>query len=208
MLVDKYFVKEIKRYEEKTKSSVLDLLRTLSFSNIIALIKLGNRNISEEMAAGMLDVYLENHTLLDALKEIRQVMFGESDEENENGQSVDISEFKTLTEVYNKMCFEIMTVGISYSEFWNFSTTDMYDAFNACTIKLERDINNELSLGYNSAAMIAAAVWGKLPKEAPHVELVNKPETTTYVEGYGELTSSELRDLMKMKAQVAMTEGR
>lgn len=209
MLVDKYFLKDIKRFEELRRTSILDVLRNLSISSILILIQLGNRNCNEEKAAEMLDAYLladENNTLLTALKEIRFVMFGEDSEDNKDG-SIDISSFKNLTEVYTKMCFELMSIGISYSEFWQFSTTDMYDAFEACSIKQENDINNALSLGYSQAGLIAAAVWGKLPKEVPHVTLADKPETTTYVEGYGELTASELRDVMKMKAQVAVTGG-
>lgn len=199
MLVEKYYVKEIREYEEMTGISVISILKEQDFDGLVDLIRLGlPSKPTKDKCYDLLDNYLlQGHDLIDVFEEVRQCLFGDPVDEDEEG--INLSEFEYLTDAYNKMCFDIMSVGISYNEFWNFSTRDMYDAFNACTQKIENDINRQLSLAYNSAALIGASVWGKLPKKVPQVDLVDHSKEVVQTE-YGEMTRGEYNDLVKMQA--------
>lgn len=200
MLVEKYYVKEIREYEEMTGISVISILKGQDFDGLVDLIRLGlPSKPTKDKCYDLLDSYLlQGHDLIDVFEEVRQCLFGDPVDEDEE-EGINLNEFEYLTDAYNKMCFDIMSVGISYNEFWNFSTRDMYDAFNACTQKIENDINRQLSLAYNSAALIGASVWGKLPKKIPQVDLVDHSKEVVQTE-YGEMTRGEYNDLVKMQA--------
>ena len=207
MLVTKFYIKDIKKFEEEEHKSVIDILSSLDLDGLADLIVLGNMGqIDKDQAFDLLDMFVQDHNLIEAFEDVKRTLFGPDPEDGEPG--VDITDYKNLTEVYTKMCFELMSVGIQYGEFWQFSTTEMYDAFNACNIKMENDINAKLSMAYNEAALIASAVWGKLPKEAPKVSLVERGEKIIHTEEYGDLTESEFRDVCKAAALVAQTGGK
>ena len=201
MLVEKYYVKDIKEYEERTGMSVISILKEQDFDGLVDLIRLGMQSKqTKDKCYDILDQYLlQGHDLLDVFEEVRQCLFGDQMTEEEQEDGINLEEFEYLTDAYNKMCFDIMSVGISYNEFWNFSTRDMYDAFNSCAQKIENDINRQLSLAYNSAALIGASVWGKLPKKVPQVDLVDHSSEIVQTE-YGEMTRGEYNDLVKMQA--------
>lgn len=201
MLVDKYYVKDIKEFEELTGKSVISILKEQDFDGLVDLIRLGMQSKpTKDKCYDILDQYLlQGHDLLDVFEEVRQCLFGDQMTEEEQEDGIDLEEFEYLTDAYNKMCFDIMSVGISYNEFWSFSTRDMYDAFNSCAQKIENDINRQLSLAYNSAALIGASVWGKLPKKVPQVDLVDHSNEIVQTE-YGEMTRGEYNDLVKMQA--------
>ena len=201
MLVDKYYVKDIKEFEELTGKSVISILKEQDFDGLVDLIRLGMQSKpTKDKCYDILDQYLlQGHDLLDVFEEVRQCLFGDQMTEEEQEDGINLEEFEYLTDAYNKMCFDIMSVGISYNEFWSFSTRDMYDAFNSCAQKIENDINRQLSLAYNSAALIGASVWGKLPKKVPQVDLVDHSSEIVQTE-YGEMTRGEYNDLVKMQA--------
>ena len=201
MLVEKYYVKDIRDYEEMTGISVISILKEQDFDGLVDLIRLGlPSKPTKDKCYDMLDSYLlQGNDLIDVFEEVRQCLFGDPINEEDEEEGINLNEFKFLTDAYNKMCFDIMSVGISYNEFWNFSTRDMYDAFNSCTQKIENDINRQLSLAYNSAALIGASVWGKLPKKVPQVDLVDHSKEVVQTE-YGERTRGEYNDLVKMQA--------
>ena len=201
MLVDKYYVKDIKEFEELTGKSVISILKEQDFDGLVDLIRLGMQSKpTKDKCYDILDQYLlQGHDLLDVFEEVRQCLFGDQMTEEEQEDGINLEEFEYLTDAYNKMCFDIMSVGISYNEFWSFSTRDMYDAFNSCAQKIENDINRQLSLAYNSAALIGASVWGKLPKKVPQVDLVDHSNEIVQTE-YGEMTRGEYNDLVKMQA--------
>ena len=201
MLVDKYYVKDIKEFEELTGKSVISILKEQDFDGLVDLIRLGMPSKpTKDKCYDILDQYLlQGHDLLDVFEEVRQCLFGDQMTEEEQEDGINLEEFEYLTDAYNKMCFDIMSVGISYNEFWSFSTRDMYDAFNSCAQKIENDINRQLSLAYNSAALIGASVWGKLPKKVPQVDLVDHSNEIVKTE-YGEMTRGEYNDLVKMQA--------
>ena len=201
MLVDKYYVKDIKEFEELTGKSVISILKEQDFDGLVDLIRLGMPSKpTKDKCYDILDQYLlQGHDLLDVFEEVRQCLLGDQMTEEEQEDGINLEEFEYLTDAYNKMCFDIMSVGISYNEFWSFSTRDMYDAFNSCAQKIENDINRQLSLAYNSAALIGASVWGKLPKKVPQVDLVDHSNEIVQTE-YGEMTRGEYNDLVKMQA--------
>ena len=201
MLVDKYYVKDIKEFEELTGKSVISILKEQDFDGVVDLIRLGMQSKpTKDKCYDILDQYLlQGHDLLEVFEEVRQCLFGDQMTEEEQEDGINLEEFEYLTDAYNKMCFDIMSVGISYNEFWSFSTRDMYDAFNSCAQKIEYDINRQLSLAYNSAALIGASVWGKLPKKVPQVDLVDHSNEIVQTE-YGEMTRGEYNDLVKMQA--------
>ena len=201
MLVDKYYVKDIKEFEELTGKSVISILKEQDFDGLVDLIRLGMQSKpTKDKCYDILDQYLlQGHDLLDVFEEVRQCLLGDQMTEEEQEDGINLEEFEYLTDAYNKMCFDIMSVGISYNEFWSFSTRDMYDAFNSCAQKIENDINRQLSLAYNSAALIGASVWGKLPKKVPQVDLVDHSNEIVQTE-YGEMTRGEYNDLVKMQA--------
>ena len=205
MLVDKYYVKDIKEFEELTGKSVISILKEQDFDGLVDLIRLGMQSKpTKDKCYDILDQYLlQGHDLLDVFEEVRQCLFGDQMTEEEQEDGINLEEFEYLTDAYNKMCFDIMSVGISYNEFWSFSTRDMYDAFNSCAQKIENDINRQLSLAYNSAALIGASVWGKLPKKVPQVDLVDHSNEIVQTE-YGEMTRGEYNDLVKMQALMGM----
>ena len=201
MLVDKYYVKDIKEFEELTGKSVISILKEQDFDGLVDLIRLGMQSKpTKDKCYDILDQYLlQGHDLLDVFEEVRQCLFGDQMTEEEQEDGINLEEFEYLTDAYNKMCFDIMSVGISYNEFWSFSTRDMYDAFNSCAQKIENDINRQLSLAYNSAALIGASVWGKLPKKVPQVDLADHSSEIVQTE-YGQMTRGECNDLVKMQA--------
>lgn len=65
----------------------------------------------------------------------------------------------------------MMQVGLSYSEFWSMNTKEMYKVFDSLVIKMCNDTNTQLQNSYNLAALVGSAVWGKLPKKVPHVDI-------------------------------------
>ena len=52
------------------------------------------------------------------------------------------------------------------------TTKEMYKVFNSIAIKMQNETNRELNNYHTLAAMIGGAVWGKLQKEPPRVNIV------------------------------------
>lgn len=171
MLVSRYYIKDIKEYEDINRKSLLDNFKDMTIDGLIELIKLGNRNCDDDTAYKILDDYLsEDKGLEDAYIEIKECLFGDS-EDVEDGSGYSIENYKDMTEIYSEMCSDLMGVGVSYGEFWDMTTTDIQRAFNSLVSKLERDINRDLVNSHTLAAMIATAFAGKLPKEPPEIEI-------------------------------------
>lgn len=88
----------------------------------------------------------------------------------DDSTTLDISNYKSLTDLYIYFCMQMLSVGLSYSEFWSMNTKEMYKVFDSLNIKLCNDTNRSLQDSYNLAALVGSAVWGKLPKQVPHVD--------------------------------------
>lgn len=175
-LVRKFYLKDIKEYEDETGNSILKFFNDIKISNLIELIKLGNNNCEDDVAYRILDYYLsiEGNTILTAILEIKEKLLGTSetsdDELVDNNDMIDITKFESLTDLYTHFSMQLMSVGLSYSEFWAMNTSEMYSVFNSICIKMQNETNRELSNYHTLAAMIGGAVWGKLQKDAPRVD--------------------------------------
>lgn len=175
-LVRKFYLKDIKEYEDETGNSILKFFNDIKISNLIELIKLGNNNCEDDVAYRILDDYLsiEGNTILTAILEIKEKLLGtgetSDDELVDNSDMIDITKFESLTDLYTHFSMQLMSVGLSYSEFWAMNTSEMYSVFNSICIKMQNETNRELSNYHTLAAMIGGAVWGKLQKDAPRVD--------------------------------------
>jgi hypothetical protein len=174
VLIRNFNLIDIKKYEDNMGVNLLTYFETLSINNIIELIRLGNSNCNYDTASMILDNYLINNTLLDAMLEIKEKLIGVGDNnttEIDEEDKIDITKFNSLTELYTHFCMQLMSVGLGYSEFWAMNTKEMYSAFNSIIIKLQNETNRELSNYHTLAAMVGGAVWGKLQKEPPKVNI-------------------------------------
>lgn len=95
---------------------------------------------------------------------------GPNDDVKDSTDTIDISNYKSLTDLYIYFCMQMLSVGLSYSEFWAMNTKEMYKVFDSLNIKMCNDTNRQLQNSYNLAALVGSAVWGKLPKQVPHVD--------------------------------------
>lgn len=177
MLVNNFYLKDIKKYEDETGNNILSFFNDIKFSNIIDLIRLGNGNCSEKQACDMLDKYLENesNSIVSVMLEIKECLLGIGDNNNNDvpdEDKIDITSYNSLTDLYTHFNMQLMSVGLSYSEFWAMNTKEMYSVFNSICIKIQNETNRELSNYHTLAAMIGGAVWGKLQKDAPKVNMM------------------------------------
>lgn len=181
MLVRNFNLKDIKEYEDSTGANILNFFNDISFTNLIELVKLGNGKCDDELACKIVDDYLSipDNTLLSGILEIKEKLlgYGNNNEIDENSEdTVDISKYNSLTELYMHFNMQLMSVGLSYSEFWSMNTKEMYSVFNSICVKMQNETNRELSNYHTLAAMIGGAVWGKLQKEPPKVNLTQHEE--------------------------------
>ena len=177
MLVKNFYLKDIKQYEDETGNNILSFFNDIKFYNMIDLIRLGNNNCSEEQASNILEKYLvedDNNSIVSAMLEIKEALLGLGDN-NDNDvpdeDKVDITSYNSLTDLYMNFNMQLMSVGLSYSEFWAMNTKEMYRVFNSICIKIQNETNRELSNYHTLAAMVGGAVWGKLQKDAPKVDM-------------------------------------
>lgn len=171
------YLSDIKKYEYETGNSVFDLFNKLRLDILIDIISIGNGNCGVEQASIIFDEYIKNNDISIILKELKEMLLGEeSTKEHEVGDEsvIDITKMNNLTELYSTYAMQLMSVGLSYTEFWAMNTNEMFNVFNSILIKLENEENKQLSLYHTLALMVGASVWGKAPKEAPHVNLTNK----------------------------------
>lgn len=177
-IVKNYNLIDIKRYEDETGNNILSFFSDIKFNSLIDLVKLGNGNCSEQRASEILDEYLSSDkTLLDAILEIKEVLLGIGDndsDETDDSEKMDITKYSSLTDLYIEFSMQLMSVGLAYNEFWSMNTKEMYKVFNSICIKLQNETNRELSNYHTLAAMVGGAVWGKLSKEPPRVDMTNK----------------------------------
>lgn len=199
MLVINYNLLDIKNYEQETGNSILAFFDDIKISNILDLIKLGNGNCSEEKASQLLDNYLEHDgTLVDAMLEIKKILIGVGNNEDIDSEAdiIDISDYDSLTDLYITFSMQLMSVGLGYSEFWSMTTKEMYKVFNSILIKMQNETNRELRNYHTLAAMVGGAVWGKLQKEPPKVDL------NTRANKYNDLDEEDAIMVAKLKSFV------
>ena len=179
MLIRNFYLKDIRNYENNTGNNILEFFNTLNLNNIIELISIGNNNCTHKVAGDILDNYLEieGNTLLSALLEIKEQLIGVGDNDSnevDEKDKIDITSYNSLTDLYTQFSMQLLSVGLSYSEFWSMTTKEMYMVFNSIAIKIQNETNSELNNYHTLAAMIGSAVWGKLQKEPPRIDIVKK----------------------------------
>lgn len=179
MLVRNFNLFDIKKYEASTGNNILQFFSNINIANLLDLISLGNGYCSIERASEILDAYFESGgTIFDAMIEIKEALIGTGDNSKENksddSSKIDISKYDSLTDLYITFSMQLMSVGLSYQEFWSMNTKEMYKVFNSIAVKIQNDTNRELSNYHTLAAMVGGAVWGKLQKEPPRIDITSK----------------------------------
>lgn len=203
MLVKRYYMKDIRIYEEEHNISILDLFKTPKLCNLAELITLGNQGIDIENAYEMLDMYFnEEGDMLSAYEEIRDCLLGKQTSDEDG---IDSNKYKTMTDIYSDLCSNLMSVGIAYGEFWNMTTKEMYKVFDSIQIKVKNDLNRALQIAHISAGMTGAATWGKLQKNAPHIDITEDEDEDedeiVNLRGYGEIDRGTANTILALKAR-------
>lgn len=200
MLVRRYYVSDIRKYEEENGKSIIDLFNRLSFDGLIDLIVLGNANCTVEMACEMLDNYLQDNKIEDAYKEIRDCLLGVGEIEGTIENGIDVTQYNNITDIYQKFCMDLMSMGLNYSEFWSLTTVEMYKLFKSIILKVVNEINRQLYVNHIQAGEIGAAFAGKLEKEAPRISYGEEAEAKeVYVEGVGEVDQQTLSNIIELE---------
>ena len=81
-----------------------------------------------------------------------------NDNDVDDNDKIDITSYNSLTDLYTQFGMELMSVGLSYSEFWDMNTKEMYRVFNSICIKIQNETNRELSNYHTIAEMVGGAV--------------------------------------------------
>ena len=183
-MVNKCYLKDIKDFEERTNINVLSLFESFSISNLILIFSIFYKDMQEQEICEIIDsLFSEGYTIEKIFIEIRDILLGYKVEDNEideedniekpdiTGSFEDIRQYKFLSDFYMHLCMQLMSLGMSYSEFWSLTTRDMYKAFDAIQQKMVFDYNRQMQLAHSQAAMIGGAVWGKLDKKAPQIDI-------------------------------------
>lgn len=174
MLVKRFKVSDIRDYEYEHGVNVLDYLKQINISGLLELTSLGNGRCSIETAADILDRYLDDGGSIESgVLEIKEGLLGKGENEdgdNDDNTLMDITELKSLTDLYDKYCDIMMSYDISYGDFWSMSTNNISGVFRSMVVKMQNKINYDLRIAHTNSILTAKAVWGKADKKAPQVE--------------------------------------
>ena len=203
MLVNRVNLKDILTNELYHSENYLQYFEKLDTVGILKLIALGNDNCDLEEAGNILDEYLkesQNNTLISAMNELKEAYLGiHSDEKTDDSNGVAVDKFNNLSELYNYYYSQLPdSAGVTYNSFWGMNTKEVFMMLKCILPKVEKDINNKLQMEYINAALTAAAVFGKLPKEAPKVNITDKDEAVDK-DGF---TKEDKLNIAKIKAMI------
>lgn len=182
MLIRKCYLKDIKEYEEKHRVNILTLFNNISVKNMKELLSIIYRTDDEDLLYNVMDEYIDDeHGVFDLMTEIRSIILGYDenniknlDEEKQNeikNTYEDVTSYEYLSDFYMHLCMQLMSLGMSYSEFWSLTTKEMYQAFEAIQQKMVMDYNRHMQEYYNLAGLISSGVWGKLPEKVPFIDI-------------------------------------
>lgn len=171
MLIRSFKLKNIKEYEENNRISLLDYILNPSITGIVTFISLGNGCCELEEADRILDEYTESGgTLDDLIIEITKAIFGEKSLDSKaKNDTLDITEYKTLTDIFSTFYWELKKLKIGYAEFWDMSTTELYRISEVLEAQMINEFNNEIYKLYIAGGFNGQGVWGKLPPKVPQV---------------------------------------
>lgn len=201
-------MRDVRLYEENNNINILKLFESISVENIITCLKLFN-HIDENEACDLLDKYMESDGIGYVYNALINAFMGydytedkkdKNDKNDEDDDSVDLNKFNYMYEYYDKLCMQLMALGLSYSEFWNLSTREVYSTSKALQQKIVIDYNMASRLQYQQACLTASAFVGKLPKEAPHISMdsVRRDDEIINTE-YGEMTYRDYKSVLALK---------
>lgn len=181
MLPNKCYLKDIKEWEEKHQINVLSLFEVNTLENLMLILSIFYKDMPEDDLYQMIDsLFNSGYGILDLYIELRNVLLGytvnkcdndEEEKEDNTGTFEDVRQYRFLSDFYMHLCMQLMSLGMSYSEFWSLTTCDMYKAFDAIQQKMVYDYNRQMQGYHMLAGLIGGGVWGKLPKEAPQINM-------------------------------------
>lgn len=190
------YIKSIKEYEHIHNKNILELFSSISINNMIELFNAFYQwdeekaceflDESFEKGVGIYEIYLELKNALLGYTDINNESSKEADEED--AERDDLTQYKFLSDWYLKVGTQLMSMGLTYTEFWNLSTAEMYTVYEAFQNKFINEFNRQMEIEYIAASMQAAAVWGKPLHEAPKITLKKPEETIISTEKYGDLS--------------------
>lgn len=211
-MLPKVYIKDIRNYEESNNKNILRLFDTISVSNITELLNIFY-GWKEEDACKWLDECFDNgKSIYNIIDEMRNALLGFEDTENKSNKNIeeldendgyeDLTQYKYLSDWYLKVGMQLMSLGLSYSEFWSLSTSEMYQVYEAIQQKMVMDFNRDMEKQYLSAGLIGGAVWGKLPNEPPKIELEQNKTDDRDVEintKYGKMSLADYKSLKALE---------
>ena len=185
MYFKKFYLKTLVDFEDSTGMSLLTLLSSASMVSCCTFLQLGNPELSEEESCDLYIYYIKNNpdARIEMMKEAREKILGVKQEDKEKYNSsdrVELNSMSTLSDLLRKYCSQLMSLGLSYSEFWSMTTDDLYNCFNIFQTRRRNDINQSLWDSYQLALMIAGSVWGKPPKKVPQLKDESKFENEDF----------------------------
>lgn len=197
-LVNRFYIKDIREYEQENNVNIIKYFEDVfDIYNLIELIKLGNKTGTLEAVNLLYDYLKEGENDLEtAYVEIRDTLLGKPVEQGNEG-NLQAVEFNSLTDLFNELCKQAMSIGLTYSEFWSMDTKEMYQVVEGIQERKIDQYNEKMVYMHNLALMIGAAAWGKLDKNPPQLDNPNK---TIWLEEFGEVTMEEYRTLQALGA--------
>lgn len=207
MIINKCYLKDIRDYEDRTNKNILSLFESYKLQNLLEIMQAMKPELNDEACIAIIDNHFSNGGSVEELFiELRNVLVGyeiigdgTSSNDDENSNVEDITNYRTLTDFYIHLSMQLMSLGVSYSEFWSLTTKEMYQVFNAIQQKSVMDFNKNMQEYNILASLIAGAVWGKPAKEAPHIDLneLKDPEEIINTP-YGEMSRADYKVLIEM----------
>lgn len=201
MLVKKFLLSDLRELEFQMENmTVLDIFNNFSVEGLIYLVSIGNGNISFSQAADILQEYVDStKSLISAFNEVKDYIFP-VDTGNEEVKDYKIK-YDAFTEILNEYSMQLASAGISLTEFWEMDTYTLYYITKHINKKIIMETNRQLQLAHAQAALTGSAFGGKLPKEAPKINMneseFDKNQTVEY---NGKLMSMEtFMNLQKMQ---------
>lgn len=174
IIINKYYIKDIRNWEEENRYSLFELFNKFDYTKLIILVRLGNNNCSEEKACDIIDRYMEvdGNNIETAIKEIRDNILGEDkkdtaqDTDSENNKS-----YANMSDMLSDMFVKLTDINISYGDFWSMTTRELNNSFKCVQEKAINSLNTQLLTNYQLANLIMAGLAGKMPTEAPRINL-------------------------------------
>lgn len=217
MIINKCYLKDIRDYEDRTGTNILSLFENFSITNLIEIMCAMKPELDVDSCIAIIDNHFSNGGSIDELFiELRNVLVGYeivgdgTKENDENSNVENIENYKTLTDFYIHLSMQLMALGISYSEFWSLTTKEMYQVFGAIQQKSILEFNKQMQGYHILAGLIGGGVWGKLPKEAPYIDINDMKDPEEIINTpYGEMSRADYKamlELLKLDSKVGVEE--